>query len=317
MASPPCATTPCRAASCPTATGLCTPPPSATTPPPSSWTGEGLGEDVSGGFPVPRFKAIARWEGGWLGGDPLAVPSPSCSASCRLKPFTSYKFRVKATNDIGDSEYSEESESLTTLQAGQHLLGQGQPGHVRGNSSSALGISGASPPSSPPQPPRRLPPSSPSPPTPPRRCSSAGRYRPFCPALGGDTGTSRVAPEGTREPWIGAASDSFPPSPCSHQLRIRSMGSCWGSGCATGSWCMTACGASPCAASATPAPAGPSSPVSAHCPPWGQGLGALGVTGGDLSSAASRAPQHSPGTRVRPCSLELSPVPSCHQGCGP
>ncbi|KAM6297613.1 protein sidekick-2 [Aegotheles albertisi] len=35
----------------------------------------------------------------------------------RLKPFTSYKFRVKATNDIGDSEYSEESESLTTLQA--------------------------------------------------------------------------------------------------------------------------------------------------------------------------------------------------------
>ncbi|KAM6050623.1 protein sidekick-2 [Chlamydotis macqueenii] len=35
----------------------------------------------------------------------------------RLKPFTSYKFRVKATNDLGDSEYSEESESLTTLQA--------------------------------------------------------------------------------------------------------------------------------------------------------------------------------------------------------
>ncbi|KAL2297829.1 hypothetical protein Nmel_016394 [Mimus melanotis] len=61
----------------------------------------------------------------------------------RLKPFTSYKFRVKATNDIGDSEYSEESESLTTLQAGQHLPGQGQrdpraqgnssfiPGHLR------------------------------------------------------------------------------------------------------------------------------------------------------------------------------------------
>lgn len=42
----------------------------------------------------------------------------------RLKPFTSYKFRVKATNDIGDSEFSEESEPLTTLQAGQcPLLG--------------------------------------------------------------------------------------------------------------------------------------------------------------------------------------------------
>uniref|UniRef100_A0A1A8DKE9 Sidekick homolog 2b (Chicken) n=1 Tax=Nothobranchius kadleci TaxID=1051664 RepID=A0A1A8DKE9_NOTKA len=34
----------------------------------------------------------------------------------RLKPFTSYQFRVKATNDIGDSEYSEESEATTTLQ---------------------------------------------------------------------------------------------------------------------------------------------------------------------------------------------------------
>ncbi|KAL7860443.1 hypothetical protein AOLI_G00167920 [Acnodon oligacanthus] len=34
----------------------------------------------------------------------------------KLKPFTSYQFRVKATNDIGDSEYSEESETITTLQ---------------------------------------------------------------------------------------------------------------------------------------------------------------------------------------------------------
>ncbi|XP_058231848.1 protein sidekick-2 isoform X2 [Hemibagrus wyckioides] len=34
----------------------------------------------------------------------------------KLKPFTSYQFRVKATNDIGDSEYSEESEAITTLQ---------------------------------------------------------------------------------------------------------------------------------------------------------------------------------------------------------
>lgn len=37
----------------------------------------------------------------------------------RLKPFTSYQFRVKATNDIGDSEYSEESEAITTLQDGE------------------------------------------------------------------------------------------------------------------------------------------------------------------------------------------------------
>lgn len=37
----------------------------------------------------------------------------------RLKPFTSYQFRVKATNDIGDSEYSQESETITTLQDGK------------------------------------------------------------------------------------------------------------------------------------------------------------------------------------------------------
>lgn len=103
---------------------------------------------------------------------------------CRLKPFTSYKFRVKATNDIGDSEYSEESESLTTLQAGQRglrLLGQGQgvspslgtpqcPGRLR-----SLTVPFSL------QPPRKPPPSFPSPRTPPPRCSSAGRYFPLSP----------------------------------------------------------------------------------------------------------------------------------------
>lgn len=43
------------------------------------------------------------------------------SLHARLKPFTSYQFRVKATNDIGDSEYSEESEAITTLQDGKRL----------------------------------------------------------------------------------------------------------------------------------------------------------------------------------------------------
>lgn len=59
----------------------------------------------------------------------LALPSRVCEWNgmtfnqCfffyRLKPFTSYQFRVKATNDIGDSEYSEESEAITTLQDGR------------------------------------------------------------------------------------------------------------------------------------------------------------------------------------------------------
>lgn len=39
----------------------------------------------------------------------------------RLKPFTSYQFRVKATNDIGDSDYSDESEAITTLQDGKTI----------------------------------------------------------------------------------------------------------------------------------------------------------------------------------------------------
>ncbi|XP_060911472.1 protein sidekick-1-like isoform X1 [Labrus mixtus] len=34
----------------------------------------------------------------------------------RLKPFTSYKFRMLATNDIGDSVLSKETEAITTLQ---------------------------------------------------------------------------------------------------------------------------------------------------------------------------------------------------------
>ncbi|XP_047635405.1 protein sidekick-1 isoform X1 [Phacochoerus africanus] len=34
----------------------------------------------------------------------------------RLRPFTSYKLRLKATNDIGDSDFSMETEPVTTLQ---------------------------------------------------------------------------------------------------------------------------------------------------------------------------------------------------------
>ncbi|XP_030874579.1 protein sidekick-1 [Leptonychotes weddellii] len=34
----------------------------------------------------------------------------------RLRPFTSYKLRLKATNDIGDSDFSTETDAVTTLQ---------------------------------------------------------------------------------------------------------------------------------------------------------------------------------------------------------
>lgn len=39
----------------------------------------------------------------------------------RLKPFTSYQFRMLATNDIGDSVLSKETEAVTTLQDGEKL----------------------------------------------------------------------------------------------------------------------------------------------------------------------------------------------------
>uniref|UniRef100_A0A4W6FWB0 Sidekick cell adhesion molecule 1 n=1 Tax=Lates calcarifer TaxID=8187 RepID=A0A4W6FWB0_LATCA len=40
----------------------------------------------------------------------------------RLKPFTSYKFRMLATNDIGDSLLSKETDAITTLQDGERLI---------------------------------------------------------------------------------------------------------------------------------------------------------------------------------------------------
>nr|XP_045038349.2 protein sidekick-2 isoform X2 [Desmodus rotundus] len=77
-------------------------------------------EPGSDGLSPVRYYTIQTRElpsGTWT----LHSASVSHNASAflvdKLKPFTSYKFRVKATNDIGDSEFSEESEPLTTLQA--------------------------------------------------------------------------------------------------------------------------------------------------------------------------------------------------------
>lgn len=280
--------------------------------------GDTAGDDASGGFRPASVSpshakcwyeagSDAQWEGGWLGGAPLAAPTPSRCAPCRLKPFTSYKFRVKATNDIGDSEYSEESESLTTLQAGQHLLGRGQrvppcprefllcPGRLRG-------LTTLFSPTAPEEAPTILSI------TPHTTTSVLIRWQVPSPLPRPGRWHRGVA--GAREPWIRAAPECLPLSPCSPRLRTRSTGSCWGSGCATGSCCTTACGAPPCAASA-----GPRSPVSA--PGTRAGLAWGGGGSGGLSSAAPCAPQHLPGTRVRPCLLELSPALLCRQLCGP
>ncbi|KAG8505148.1 Protein sidekick-2 [Galemys pyrenaicus] len=77
-------------------------------------------EPGSDGLSPVRYYTVQTRE---LPGGRWALHSASVSHNAsafvvdRLKPFTSYKFRVKATNDIGDSEFSEESEPLTTLQA--------------------------------------------------------------------------------------------------------------------------------------------------------------------------------------------------------
>uniref|UniRef100_A0AAQ4PT27 Sidekick cell adhesion molecule 1a n=1 Tax=Gasterosteus aculeatus aculeatus TaxID=481459 RepID=A0AAQ4PT27_GASAC len=75
-----------------------------------------------------------HWVTGGSGSSPLRyftlqakeLPTFFC-ASClsvyvfRLKPFTSYKFRMLATNDVGDSVLSKETEAVTTLQDGERL----------------------------------------------------------------------------------------------------------------------------------------------------------------------------------------------------
>ncbi|XP_048349553.1 protein sidekick-1 isoform X2 [Sphaerodactylus townsendi] len=55
-------------------------------------------------------------DGGWQTySSSLSHEATSCLID-RLNPFTSYKLRLKATNDIGDSDFGAETEAVTTLQ---------------------------------------------------------------------------------------------------------------------------------------------------------------------------------------------------------
>ncbi|KAM4664358.1 protein sidekick-2 [Discoglossus pictus] len=77
-------------------------------------------EPGSDGLSPVRYYTIQTRElpnGNWTVHTSSISHNSTSATVPRLKPFTSYKFRVMATNDIGDSEYSEESEALTTLQA--------------------------------------------------------------------------------------------------------------------------------------------------------------------------------------------------------
>lgn len=64
----------------------------------------------------PRMPAPRRRPGPRTGGGLCGHGSLPCF---RLRPFTSYKLRLKATNDIGDSDFSAETEAVTTLQDGE------------------------------------------------------------------------------------------------------------------------------------------------------------------------------------------------------
>uniref|UniRef100_A0A673TFD6 Sidekick cell adhesion molecule 1 n=1 Tax=Suricata suricatta TaxID=37032 RepID=A0A673TFD6_SURSU len=71
-----------------------------------------------GASPIRYFTVQVRE----LPGGPWQTFSSSVSheaTACtvdRLRPFTSYKLRLKATNDIGDSDFSAETDAVTTLQ---------------------------------------------------------------------------------------------------------------------------------------------------------------------------------------------------------
>lgn len=130
-ACPLYAITPCSWGSCLTTTGQCTLPLLTTRLHPTSCPGRICLSDtnlwlVRSEFLIFFFN-LYFFFGIWNGLNyssvifSVALMDFSLLLSLRLKPFTSYQFRIKATNDIGDSEYSEESEAITTLQDGKIL----------------------------------------------------------------------------------------------------------------------------------------------------------------------------------------------------
>uniref|UniRef100_A0A8C9R8X8 Sidekick cell adhesion molecule 1 n=1 Tax=Scleropages formosus TaxID=113540 RepID=A0A8C9R8X8_SCLFO len=71
-----------------------------------------------GSSPVRYFTLQARElpAGEWTTHSSAISHNSTCWEVDRLKPYTSYKLRMMATNDIGDSAYSRETDAITTLQ---------------------------------------------------------------------------------------------------------------------------------------------------------------------------------------------------------
>lgn len=64
---------------------------------------------------------LAEGSGPWLSIQERVDPSLTSYTASGLKPFTSYRFRIQATNDIGPSGWSTESAQVRTLPAGALL----------------------------------------------------------------------------------------------------------------------------------------------------------------------------------------------------
>ncbi|XP_007941083.1 protein sidekick-1 [Orycteropus afer afer] len=71
-----------------------------------------------GASPIRYFTVQVREQpaGGWQTYSSSVSHEATACVVERLRPFTSYKLRLKATNDIGDSDFSAETEAVTTLQ---------------------------------------------------------------------------------------------------------------------------------------------------------------------------------------------------------
>jgi len=71
-----------------------------------------------------RYYTVEFNEGNthWQRVNDRVAPTGTSYTAKNLKPFTAYKFRIQATNDIGLSGFSPESNITYTLPAGQYFI---------------------------------------------------------------------------------------------------------------------------------------------------------------------------------------------------
>lgn len=69
------------------------------------------------------YTVQVKEEGGTWKSIPERVdPFATSYTASGLKPYTAYQFRIRATNDIGPSRYSNATETVRTLPAGTIML---------------------------------------------------------------------------------------------------------------------------------------------------------------------------------------------------